>query len=462
MAARRPVTRRSDRRGRDGTRPLRQSAARHDTEQRDNEACSPDGRVTLRIAAIGADGDGVAALPSGAAVHLPLTLPGETVQARLGPRTGKSSSGVVEQVLTPSPERVAAPCPRFGSCGGCSLQHWQDANYAAWKSDLVAAALRRAGYAEFSLAPLMRTPPGGRRRMDLAFRRLSDGMVVGLHRRRTAEIVDIAPCQVLDPRLLALLAPLRRLLPRLAGVRREGSAVANLLDDATDLLLRTDAPLCAADRTALARFAAEAGIARISWSRGEGPPETACLLRPPRVTFSGSVVEPPPGAFLQASVAGEAAIRAAVLAGLPSRMGSRPRIVELFAGCGTLSFALAGRGRVDAFEGDAAACAALRRAAGGTRITVTQRDLARQPLAAAEFAGSSAVVLDPPYAGAAMQMPLIAAARVPRVIYVSCNPAALARDAGVLHAAGYARAAATPIDQFLWSSRVESVTVFRL
>ena len=116
--------------------------------------------------------------------------------------------------------------------------------------------------------------------------------------------------------------------------------------------------------------------------------------------------------------------------------------------------------RVQAFEGDALAAAALRRAQSGSRVETTQRDLARQPLSAKELAGAAVVVLDPPYAGSALQVPLIAASDVGRVIYVSCNPGVLARDAAPLVQAGFSLLQATPIDQFLWSAQVECVAVF--
>jgi 23S rRNA (uracil1939-C5)-methyltransferase len=129
-----------------------------------------------------------------------------------------------------------------------------------------------------------------------------------------------------------------------------------------------------------------------------------------------------------------------------------------------LTFALAGMLRVAAFEGDPATLAALRQAInqGGMagRVEAFQRDLARQPLSAKELGAFAAVVLDPPHAGAAAQIGQIAAAVVPIVVYVSCNPATLARDARVLHGAGYKLAAVTAIDQFLWSARLESVSVF--
>ena len=151
----------------------------------------------------------------------------------------------------------------------------------------------------------------------------------------------------------------------------------------------------------------------------------------------------------------------AVLAGLPASRTTKARVAELYAGCGTLTFPLATRVRVAAFEGDpmAAAClAAAARNAG--RVAVTTRDLARQPLAAAELAHFEAIVLDPPYGGAAEQMPAIASSGVRRVIYVSCNPVALARDAALLAGAGYRLASASAIDQFVWSSHVEGVIVF--
>ena len=238
-----------------------------------------------------------------------------------------------------------------------------------------------------------------------------------------------------------------------------------MLDHGVDLLLRTDALLDRADRTRLIDFARAHHVPRISWAPMQGEPEPIVILQPPRITLSGVVVEPPPGAFLQASREGEAALVRAVLAGLPGKLPGRARVADLYAGCGTLSFALAHHARVTAWEGDAATSAALRKAANRAdlpgRVEAAQRDLARQPIAATELAGIAAVVLDPPFAGAAAQTAVIAAAKPPRVIYVSCNPAVLARDARMLHDAGYQLLSATPIDQFLWSARLESVCVFR-
>ncbi len=401
-------------------------------------------------------------MPDGAALFLPGTLPGELAQP--GPVSRRGEGWTAEaKVQEPSADRVASPCPHFGPCGGCTLQHWRDEAYADWKLTQVADALRRMGAPEVALT-LARTPPAARRRMDLAIRREGPALRIGLHRRRSRDIIDMHACPVLHPKLFALVQALRPVLLRLAGLRREGSAVVNLLDSGPDLLLRTDAPLTAGDRTLLTALAHAHGLPRISWEPGAGRggtglTEPACSLRPATTVFNGVTTPIPPGAFLQASREGEAAIVAAVLAALPDGLAAKARIVELFAGTGSITHALATRGRVQAYEGDAAAYDALRRAV-NPRVVATRRDLARQPLQAAELKGAEAVVLDPPHGGALAQMPALAASGVP-IVYVGCNPAALARDGRMLLQAGYQVASAAAIDQFLWSARVESVVAFR-
>jgi 23S rRNA (uracil1939-C5)-methyltransferase len=338
--------------------------------------------------------------------------------------------------------------------------------YLAWKTDRLTAALRRAGFDAPAVAPIVRGTPYSRRRMDLAARRVTGGLTLGLHRARGGEIVDLTECFVLHPTLFALIAPLRVVLSSLAGIRKEASVIVNLLDSGPDPLLRTDGPLITPDRAKLTYFARTHGLPRVSWAFEGGETEAVCVLEPPITTLSGVNVTPPPGAFLQATRDAEAAIVTAVLDGLPTKRTARAKVIELFAGCGTISFALAAKIRVVAFEGDAELVTACRdginKAGLMGKVEIIRRDLARQPMQANELSGATAVVLDPPHAGAAAQMPYIARARVPTVIYVSCDPVSLGRDAAMLHDAGYRLEKVTPIDQFLWSARLEAVAVFRI
>ncbi len=182
---------------------------------------------------------------------------------------------------------------------------------------------------------------------------------------------------------------------------------------------------------ALTAFANAHGLPRVSQAIGDDTPETIGLLRPPTTALSGITVRPPPGVFLQATAEGERAIVEAVLRGLPTKITSKTRIAELYAGCGTLTFALAGRVRVAAFEGDTATLTALKQAVnqGGIagKVEAFQRDLARQPLSAKELAalrrrgaGPAAQRRGRPQIG---QVAAAVASR--RWVYVSCNPATL-------------------------------------
>ena len=420
--------------------------------------------LEIEVTALGAGGDGIARR-AGQSVILPGALPGETWRAHPAGKRGDALLAEGEALIgPPNPDRVPPVCPHVADrCGGCTLQHWSPAAQATWKHDRLAEALGRAGYRDVVVAPTVATPPRSRRRADFALRRRQDGSVaIGFHPRGGTDVIDLHTCEVLDPALFALVAPLRAVLRRLSALGKEGAAVVNLLDSGPDILLRTDRMIDATGRRLLAAFAAQLGLPRIAWAERDGLTETAAQSAGVRLDLSGVEVAPPPGAFLQATRAGEAAIIAAVMAGLPAKLPVRPKLLDLYAGIGTLSFPLAERGRVTAMEGSAEVVAALDAAArkAVARVQAVRRDLARQPVLPAELKSYDLVVLDPPYAGAAEQVAQLARSTVRHLVYVSCNPVALARDAAVLRGAGFAVTAATPIDQFLWSAHLESVVAF--
>ncbi len=335
--------------------------------------------------------------------------------------------------------------------------------HAIDKVSLLEAALERAGFVDAPVAPLVEVPVGTRRRADLAATRKGTEIALGLHRARGTDVVDMRECALLRPEFLLLLPPLRELLRSLTAFRRAGSVVINWVENGPDILLRMDAEFLLPDRKRIIEFAKAQGAPCISIATGEDVPEPVVIVANPVVHFGGVAVSPPPGGFLQASGQGEAAIVAAVLAGLP-KLTPKSRVVELFSGAGTLSFPLAAVARVEAYEGEAAAVLAAETASRAAniagRVSFTRRDLHRRPLQPSDMAKAAAVVLDPPFAGAAAQMRFIVASGVARVIYVSCNPEALAHDATILRRAGYKVLAATPIDQFPYSGNLESVVVF--
>jgi 23S rRNA (uracil1939-C5)-methyltransferase len=403
----------------------------------------------LVIDRVGHRGDGIAASATGQ-VYIPYTLPGETVLiSRSGDRGG------LRRNVSPSPDRIAPICPYFGICGGCALQHWREENYRAWKRDLVAAALAHESITA-PVGDLVDAHGEGRRRIVLHARRMGKAMTVGFMAHRSHTLVAIDHCPVLAPALARAFAIAARIAAELAASEKPLDLQFTATEGGLDVDIRGSGPLDVAARSALAKIAAEERLARLT-RHGE----TVAQLADPVLPVGRARVVLPPGAFLQATEAGENALAAIV--GEAAKRASR--IADLFCGVGTFALRLAASVRVLAADGDEAAIEALARAAkapGLKPIEALHRDLFRHPLAAAELKNFDAVVLDPPRQGAEAQARTLARSGVPRLIYVSCNPASFARDARILGDGGYRLTRVTPVDQFRYSVHVELVGVFEI
>ena len=412
--------------------------------------------IRLEIREVGARGDGIAEL-DGQRYFVPFTLPGETVDAEPRDKRGEGIAADLLEVLAPSRHRETPPCAHFRICGGCALQHWRRDAYTAWKVELIVRALAQRGVDAPRFEPPLVGAPGERRRADFVLRRQGRRVVAGFHERASPEIVDVGTCVVARPALNALLEPLRA---SLASVLPEGGAADAMVNETAtglDLLIRPHRrlDLSIERREALVALAESADLARLCWG-DRASAEPVVVRRAPLLVFGEARIEPPPGAFLQATQRAEQAMRAMVGAWT----GEAPRLADLFAGLGALSLGRAGK--LALFESDrqaVAAVAATARRLGG-KVTAERRDLFRNPLTAAELDAFDAVVLDPPRAGAAAQSTELARAKVPRVVYGSCDPGSFARDARTLQDGGYRLEKLLPVDQFLWSPHIELIALF--
>jgi 23S rRNA (uracil1939-C5)-methyltransferase len=414
--------------------------------------------VEITITELGGRGDGIGR-HDGQSVFVPCTLPGDRVLARIDGRKSDGLAATALEILTFGPDRAMPVCSHFGACGGCALQHLDEAPYVAWKTEQLSAALRRAGFADVPVAPLVRIAPGTRRRAAFALARRHRGVSLGFNARASHQVVDLIQCPLLAKPLLDLLPPLRALLAETLEPGVEGDAVATMTENGIDLLIEAEARLDLFDRERLAAFAETLDLARLSWRRpGGGLVEPLSHRRPAVVRFAGVPVDLPAGAFLQPSLEGERALAGLVV----EAVGSAGPVADLFAGCGSFTFPLAADRVVHAVEGEASALKSLKSAAdrAGARVTTEQRDLGHRPLLADELKRFAALVFDPPRAGAAAQAEQLALAGPPVVVAVSCNPATLARDARILAKGGYRLTRAAPVDQFPWSAHLEAVAVF--
>lgn len=358
------------------------------------------------------------------------------------------------RIITPSPDRVAPPCRHFKTCGGCAMQHASDGFVAHWKQDIVVRALLAHGLAPDFRAMAI-SPAQSRRRAKFAGRRTKKGALVGFHGRASHVLVDVPDCQLVTPDLLAAMPVLQQITILAASRKAEVDLTVTQTAHGPDILIGTEKPLTPELRVTLAALANQHGLSRLVWND-----EPVVTINPPDQDFGGTKIAPPPGAFLQATKAGEAALVAAV----DEITQGAARIVDLFAGCGTFTLPLAKRAEVHAVESESAMLQALDRgwrAGHGLRRATTQtRDLFRRPLEPDELAPFAAAVIDPPRAGAEAQIDALARSAIKTVAMVSCNPVTFARDARVLVDAGFALAWVQVVDQFRWSPHVEVVAAF--
>ena len=368
---------------------------------------------------------------------------------RVLPGEGVGVEGDRIRILEPVPDRVKPPCRHFGRCGGCSMQHASDDFLKDWKVAQVRAALDAAGL-PFPLRDVHVSGPRSRRRARFTGRRTKGGVMLGFMMKGTDTLIDTPECQLVTPAIAEARQRLEALVAAVASRKLGVSVTVTDSLDGLDIGLEGERPLDEPFRLELGVLARDLDFARLSWKD-----EVIVEARPPEQAFGPARVVPPPGAFLQATKAGEDALSAVV----EEVTEGAKRVVDLFAGCGTFALRLTSRAAVLAVEGVPAQTGAMERAwrrAGGLHKLDTQtRNLFRDPVLAQDLDAFDAAVMDPPRAGAPAQTVEIAASGLRKVAMISCNPVTFARDCKALTDAGFRIDWIDVVDQFRWSTHVE-------
>ena len=389
---------------------------------------------------------------------------GVTASGRFAARAAPGDMLLADGSLEHGPHHAAPVCRHFGTCGGCQLQQLGGASLADFVAERVANAATGQGLEPARLPPPHLSPPHSRRRAALRAEGKGGKVLLGFRESGSHRIVDLGECPVLVPELVALVAPLRKMLVKHGQARAKGKGriavdiELALTDQGVDLGLKglTVEGLTATEM--MLDFAGTQKLARLVLDQGYGP-EALWEPEPVTVTLGTVPVSFPPGAFLQATADGEATLVAAA----SEWLGGAGAVADLFSGLGTFAFALAGPGtKVLAVEAarDAHLACKTAGARAGLPIHALHRDLFCNPLQADELDRFGAVLLDPPRAGAREQVAHLASSKVPRIVYISCNPSSWARDAATLVAGGYRLEELRPVGQFRWSTHVELASLF--
>lgn len=427
--------------------------------------------VEIEINRLSHEGRGIGT-HDGKTVFVSGALPGEKVLARITlVRTRLEEADAVE-ILTPSPDRVEPPCPHFGVCGGCSLQHMAPAAQIAFKQQVLAEHFRHFGglEPEVWLPPLVHDTPDYRRKARLGVKYVikKDSLLVGFRERNSNFLAELSTCRVLDRRIGESLNDLRELINGLQGRDVIPQIEVAAGDDEVALNFRHLAPLSDADREALSGFCQARG-----WHLYLQPGNYSTVHKVVPAQGADRIHYSLPGFNLRMAFhpvdftqVNDSINRQMLSLAMEMLNPQRhERILDLFCGLGNFTLPLATlAGHVIGVEGDAAMVERgyeNARANGITNVEFYAQDLTAdfsgQPWASQGF---DALLIDPPRSGALEIVQYLPKFGAKRIVYVSCNPATLARDAGELAKSGYKLKKAGVMDMFTHTAHVESIALF--
>ncbi|MDE2093088.1 MAG: 23S rRNA (uracil(1939)-C(5))-methyltransferase RlmD [Burkholderiales bacterium] len=442
-----------------------------------------DTQEWLEVESLDLEAQGVAHNAAGKVVFIEGALPGEVVQVRVSRHKNNWEQASMTALRRESAQRVTPLCPHFGTCGGCKMQHLHVGAQVATKQRALEDALWHLGKVrcEQLLRPIEGPAWGYRYRARLSVRFVAKKgkVLIGFHERKSSFVADMDSCAVLPPQVSALLLPLRALVEGMDQRDRLPQIELAVGDDVIALVLRHLEPLGAADLERLRAFGAECGVQWWLQPKGpdtvhrldEGGPELAYALPEFGVTMPFK-----PTDFTQVNPHINRVLVARALRLLDARADER--VIDWFCGLGNFTLPIATMAReVLGIEGSEALVQRSRDNAVRNRLDVRASFVARNlfevsPADLAGFGHADKWLIDPPREGAFALAKALADLHADataaagytgpsRIVYVSCNPATLARDAGLLvHQAGYRCTAAGAVNMFPHTAHVESMAVF--
>jgi 23S rRNA (uracil1939-C5)-methyltransferase len=423
---------------------------------------------TVTISGLSHDGRGIARL-GGKTLFVEDALPGEEVRFHIRKRRRDYDEARVVEVLKPSGQRVSPRCSHFGVCGGCSLQHLEPAAQIAAKQQILLDNLRRIGGLEpHELLPPLTGPVWGyRRRARFSVHKNGSRVFVGFKERQRPLVTELQHCDVMDPKVGGLIAPLAEMLASLSIADRVPQLETAVGEEATVLVLRVLSEPSAKDREAMLVFQQTHDV-KLYLQRGRAESAVPLDGKPIELNYHLSEADVDihfkPADFIQVNGAINQSLIDLALRQLDAQSGDE--VLDLFSGLGNFTLPLARHAaRVTGVEGEAELVGRARENArrnGFDNVDFEQADLfAESQPGAWSRKPYARILLDPPRAGAREVIARFPSFQARKIVYVSCHPATLARDAKVLVTEqGWSLSRAGVLDMFPHTSHVESIAVF--
>jgi 23S rRNA (uracil1939-C5)-methyltransferase len=425
--------------------------------------------VETQIDSLSHDGRGVARI-DGKTVFIDGALGGERVKFRYSKKHSKYDEGRVVEILTSAPDRVEAKCQHYGVCGGCSLMHMAPEAQLVLKQKTLMEQMNHFGHIEPEqwIEPMTGPLWGYRRKARLGVKHVpkKERVLVGFREKGTPYLALLDKCEVLDPRIGTRLGELGIMIATLAAYNRIAQIEVAMDDKHTALVFRNLDPLSESDQKLLIAYGQKNDLWIYLQSGG---PDTITAIWPtsPQLSYTPEpdvnlIFEPSDFTQVNDTINQNMIQRAMALL----EVCAEDRVLDLFCGLGNFSLPLAKR--VNALVGVEADAALVKHAQNNAKLnqldnaTFEQADLTKTALKDYSWAkgGFNKILLDPPRSGAFEVLPQLVDLGAERIVYVSCNPATLARDAGELvHKHGYTLVSAGIMDMFPHTSHVESIAL---
>jgi len=395
----------------------------------------------LQVTKLNHKGEGL----TSAGFSIPRALPGEKISF-------KSDSRI--NIIEPATNRISPICKHYKHCGGCSMQHVNAKFVKDWKSKVIINGLEARGL-ETTIRPMETSSKNSRRRANLHGLKQKKGVIVGFFRKGSEELVSTPSCELLHKEIMAAFN-LYECLTTIGATRKSIIGIAvSLTDTGLDISVTKATTLNPETIIKISNMCKPYKVARLTWND-----EVLCLYNLPIIQFDTTKVNPPPGAFLQATTHGEQVL----IKSVTEALAGAKKVIDLFSGCGTFSFPAAKNAEVVSFDNIEAMINSLdiawRNSSNLKKISCHTRDLFKRPVLKHELLSFDAAIIDPPRVGAERQTLEIADSKISRVAAISCNPITFSRDAEILTRGGFNLDWVQPVDQFLWSSHIELVAQF--
>lgn len=420
---------------------------------------SVSGPIELEIQGYTHDLKGVSRY-QGKAVFVEGALLGEKVIAKVEREQGRFITATVDKIIQTSEQRIEAQCQYYGQCGGCNLWHMQAEQQIEAKQQVLADQLGRQNIHTEQWLPTLKGPLTAyrrRARLGIRYSAAKNRMLLGFREKASKHLADIDTCLVLEPALDVLIVPFKALLQALEAKGSLTQVEFYLADNGPLLALRHLKPLSVQDTQALLDFADKH---KVDLYLFDG--ENYSSLTPQKVHYyqvAGQTIEFRPGDFLQVN----AKINQQMLELSLNLLNLSPedRVLDLFSGLGNFSLPIASQaGSVVGIEGSELMTSRAQSNAGKNQldnVSFKRADLSQELNIKGKF---DVLVLDPPRAGAAGVVKSVKKIGINKILYISCDPATLARDAKDLVAQGYQMKQAGVMDMFPQTAHVESIALF--